>query len=130
MLLLFGFGLFETFFQIAQRPKAMAFVFSNPTLVDLMQRHRIEIMQLLAPAPHDGDEVCFSSNTKCLVTACRVMSRCSHNSLNVCPFSLRSSSSNFLRLAVASALKTASIRRDYATKWLHVKRSIFGYFPS
>src|SRR5437868_15320236 len=37
------------------------------------------------------------------------MSRCSHNSLNVCPFSLRSSSSNFLRLAVASALKTASI---------------------
>src|SRR5436190_4097092 len=51
----------------------------------------------------------FSSKTKCLVTACRVMSRCSHNSLNVCPFSLRNSSSNFLRLAVASALKTASI---------------------
>src|SRR4030095_6173483 len=59
MLLFFGFGLFETFFQIAQRLKAMAFVFSNPTFVDLMQRHRIEIMQLLAPTPYDRDEVCF-----------------------------------------------------------------------
>ncbi len=37
----------------------MAFVFANPTFVDLMQRHRIEIMQLLAPPPHDRDEVCF-----------------------------------------------------------------------
>src|SRR5205823_8005136 len=46
-------------FQIAQRLKAMAFVLANPTLVDLMQRHWIEIMQLLAPAPHDSDEVCF-----------------------------------------------------------------------
>src|SRR4029453_17844483 len=53
--------------------------------------------------------VAFSSNTKCLVTACRVMSRCSHNSPNVCPFSLCNSSSNFLRLGSASPLKTASI---------------------
>src|SRR5262245_23330003 len=37
------------------------------------------------------------------------MSRCSHSSLNVCPFSLRNSSSNFLRLGSARALKTASI---------------------
>src|SRR5262249_61675003 len=54
-----GFGLFETFFQIAQRLKTMAFVFANPTLVDLMQRHWIEIMQLLTSAPHDRDEVCL-----------------------------------------------------------------------
>ena len=58
MLFFLGFGLFETFFQIAQRLKAMAFVFADPALVDLVQRHRIEIMQLLAPAPDDGDQVC------------------------------------------------------------------------
>src|SRR5688572_3601972 len=48
---------FETLFQIAQRLKAMAFVFANPALGDLVQRHRIEVMQLLAPAPDRGDEV-------------------------------------------------------------------------
>ena len=48
------------FFQIAQRLEAMTFVFANPALVDLVQRHRIEIMQLLAPAPDDGHQVrCF-----------------------------------------------------------------------
>jgi hypothetical protein len=51
------FILFETSFQIAQRLKAMAFVFSNPALGDLVNRHRIEIMQLLAPAPDDGQQV-------------------------------------------------------------------------
>src|SRR2546430_1535234 len=48
---------FETLFQIAQRSKAMAFIFANPALGDLVQRHWIEIMQLLAPAPDDDDEI-------------------------------------------------------------------------
>src|SRR5437773_4597487 len=51
------FALFETLFQIAQRLKAMAFVFANPALGDLVNRHWIEIMQLLAPAPDDGDQI-------------------------------------------------------------------------
>ena len=49
--------LFETFFQIAERLEAMAFVFANPALGDLVDRHRIEVMQLLAPAPEDSHEV-------------------------------------------------------------------------
>src|ERR1044072_802052 len=65
----------------------------------------------------------FSSKTKCFVTACRVISMCSHNSLNVCPFCLRNSSSNFLRLRSASALKTTSIGGYYATKRLHVNNT-------
>src|SRR2546429_8337022 len=51
------FVFFETFFQIAQRLKAMAFVFANPALGDLVNRHWIEIMQLLAPAPDDSDKI-------------------------------------------------------------------------
>jgi hypothetical protein len=48
---------FETFFQIAQRLKTMAFVFADPALGDLVDRHRIEVMQLLAPAPDDSDQI-------------------------------------------------------------------------
>ena len=51
------FVFFETLFQIAQRLKAMAFIFANPALGDLVNRHWIEVMQLLAPAPDDGDQV-------------------------------------------------------------------------
>src|ERR1041385_5150316 len=51
------FIFFETLFQITQRLKAMAFVFANPALGDLVQRHWIEIMQLLAPAPDDDDKI-------------------------------------------------------------------------
>src|SRR5436190_23720385 len=52
-----SFVFFETLFQIAQRLKTMAFVFANPALGDLVNRHWIEIMQLLAPAPDDDDEI-------------------------------------------------------------------------
>src|SRR5450755_538969 len=51
------FVLFETLFQTAQRLKAMAFVFANPALGDLVNRHWIEVMQLLAPAPDDRDQI-------------------------------------------------------------------------
>ena len=52
-----GFGLFETFFQIAKGLEAVAFVFVNPALADLVQRHGIEIMQFLASVPDGSDEV-------------------------------------------------------------------------
>jgi hypothetical protein len=35
----------------------MTLVFANPALADLVDRHRIEIMQLLAPAPDYGNQV-------------------------------------------------------------------------
>src|SRR5206468_3687733 len=69
----------------------------------------------------------FSSNTKCLVTACRVISRCSHNSLNVCPFSSRNSSSNFLRLGSARALKTASISHSLCNHSVACQARHFSY---
>ena len=37
--------------------QAMALIFSNPALGDLVNRHWIEIMQLLAPAPDHSDQV-------------------------------------------------------------------------
>ncbi len=48
---------FEIPFQIAQHLKVIALIFGNPTLVDLVQGHWIEVMQLLASAPLDGNEI-------------------------------------------------------------------------
>lgn len=64
--LLFLSVFFETLFQIAQRLEAMAFVFANPALVDLVQGHWIEVVQLLAPAPEDGDEFRLFQNDEML----------------------------------------------------------------
>src|SRR5499427_5544981 len=46
---------------------------------------------------------------RCLLTACRVMSRRAHSSLKVWPSCARSRSRSFLRLASASALNTSSM---------------------
>ena len=40
----------------------MALEFPDPALGDLVDRHRIEVVQLLAPAPHRRDEVRFFEN--------------------------------------------------------------------
>ena len=55
--MLWCFVFFETLFQIAQRLEAVAFVFPNPPLVDLVQRRRIEVMQFFTSVPESGDEV-------------------------------------------------------------------------
>ena len=36
----------------------MEFIFGNPALVDLVQRHRIQVMQFLPTLPDYGDEFC------------------------------------------------------------------------
>ena len=48
---------FEVLFQVTERLKAVAFIFADPALIDFMQRHRVEIMELLASAPDHRDEV-------------------------------------------------------------------------
>src|SRR5213593_3367839 len=74
------FVFFETLFQIAQRLKAMAFVFANPALVDLVNRHWIEVMQLLAPTPDGSDEVRLFQNDemfgRCLPRHVEVLTQC------------------------------------------------------
>jgi len=44
----------------------MAFVFVNPTPIDLVDRDRIEIVELLASAPDDDDEICFFQDDEML----------------------------------------------------------------
>jgi hypothetical protein len=61
----FGF-VFEAFFQIAQRVQAMAFVFGDPALVNLMQRHRIQVMQFLSPMPYHIDQLCSLEQSQVL----------------------------------------------------------------
>src|SRR6266404_9612433 len=61
-------GLLITFlqlpFQFAERGKLAALEFLDPPLADLMDRHRIEIVQLLAAMPECGDEVGRLENCK------------------------------------------------------------------
>ena len=47
----------EFLFQPAQSLEPMAFVFSNPTLVDLLNRDRIEVVEFLSSMPDDNDEL-------------------------------------------------------------------------
>src|SRR5438034_11468480 len=53
-------------FQFAERGKLVALEFLDPPLADLMDRHRIEIVQLLAAMPERGDEVRRLENRKVL----------------------------------------------------------------
>src|ERR1700692_965957 len=63
-------GLLITFlqlpFQFAERGQRAALEFLDPPLADLMDRHRIEIVQLLAAMPERGDEVGGLENRKVL----------------------------------------------------------------
>src|SRR5258705_4302859 len=63
-------GLLITFlqlpFQFAERGQLAALEFFDPPLADLMDRHRIEIVQLLAAIPERGHEVGCLENHKML----------------------------------------------------------------
>jgi hypothetical protein len=48
--------LLKPFFQFSQRLEAMAPVSSDPTLVDLLNGHGIEVVTFLAAVPDDHDE--------------------------------------------------------------------------
>ena len=56
----------EFLFQLAQRLEAMAFVFCNPILLDLLNRHRVEIVAFLSPMPDDDHEPCFFQQVEML----------------------------------------------------------------
>src|SRR6266403_5645398 len=53
-------------FQFAERGELAALEFLDPPLADLMDRHRVEIVQLLAAMPERGDEVGGLENRKVL----------------------------------------------------------------
>src|SRR4030095_8971046 len=58
--------LLQLSFQLAERCKFPALEFSDPAFADLMDRNRIEIVQLLAAMPERGDEVGRFENPKVL----------------------------------------------------------------
>src|SRR5258707_10754218 len=51
-------------FQFAERYELAALEFLDPPLADLMDRHRVEIVQLLAAMPERGDEAGGLENRK------------------------------------------------------------------
>src|SRR3954468_24891820 len=51
-------------FQLAERGEFSALEFPDPPFADLMDRDRVEIMQLLAAMPERGDEVGRLENPK------------------------------------------------------------------
>jgi len=48
---------FSLNFKIVQKAQALPFEFPHPSLVDLVDRHRIEVMQLFAAAADGGDQI-------------------------------------------------------------------------
>ncbi len=53
-------------FQFAKRRQLAALEFADPSLADLMDRHRVEVVQLLAAMLEGGDEVGLFENPKVL----------------------------------------------------------------
>src|SRR6476469_7662294 len=47
----------QTVFELGERTQAMALVLADPSLRDLVDRYRIEVVQLLAAAPDGRDEI-------------------------------------------------------------------------
>ena len=117
--------LFETFFQIAQRLEAVAFVFADPALADLVDRHRVEVMQFLAPAPDDGDQIRRLQQQEMLghrlprhVEVPAQFAEC----LPVAPVQLiEQLSTAFVRQGFEYCIQLVGL---YATLWLHVKERI------
>ncbi len=98
------------FLRSASAREAAALELADPALGDLVDRHRVEVVQLLAAPPDRDDELgALPACSRCLVTACRVMARCAQSSPSVWPFSARSRSSSWRRLGSASALNTSSM---------------------
>src|SRR5262249_52659867 len=50
-------GFLQSSFEVRKRLEARLFELGNPALVDLLQRYRIEEVQLFAAAPHGGNQV-------------------------------------------------------------------------
>src|SRR3954462_13213074 len=57
---------FQTAFQIAQGLEARPLELANPAVVDFLQRHWVQEMQLLPAAPLHGDQVCRFEHGKVL----------------------------------------------------------------
>src|SRR6266498_5885616 len=119
------FGFFETLFQIAQRLKTMAFVFGNPALGDLVNRHWIEIMQLLAPAPDDDDKVCRLQQEEMLrhrlPRHVEVFTQLAERLPVALVQLVEQLSAAFVRQGLEHGIHLGS---HYATIWLHVKLHI------
>src|SRR4029453_17783787 len=47
----------QSLLQVLQRPQPARLEFIDPAIGDLMNRHGVEVMQLLANAPNRGDQV-------------------------------------------------------------------------
>src|SRR5437899_1466355 len=103
----------------------MAFILANPALVDLVQRHWIEVMQFFASVPHGGDEIRrFEQHQMpgdCLSRQGEVSVQLGQG-LSVAVVQLiEQFSTAFVSQSLEHGIHLRSI---YATKWLHVKCGI------
>src|SRR4051812_15493881 len=57
---------FESLFQLAERGDASAIEFADPAIRNFVDRHRVEVVQLLAASPDGGDEVRALENREVL----------------------------------------------------------------
>ena len=84
-------------------------VLGDPAVVDLADRHRVEVVQLRAPARWVTTSPACSSTARCFITPNRVIAgSASHSRPSVWPSAANRASSSRRRPASASALNTAS----------------------
>src|SRR6266516_2894929 len=125
------FVFFETLFQIAQRLKSMAFVFGNPALGDLVNRHWIEISQLLAPAPDDDDKVRRLQQEEMLghrlPRHVEVFTQLAERLPVALVQLVEQLSAAFVRQGLEHGIHLGSL---YATSWLHVKLKLIRHGKS
>ena len=58
--------LFETLFEFGQSPQTVPFVLTDPPIVDLLERHRVEVVELFAPVPDGRHEIGYFKKRKML----------------------------------------------------------------
>ena len=71
------FFAFQFLLQVLQHTEAVAHEFSYPPLLDLVQRHRVQAVQLFPTLPYDRDKVCVFEllQVLCHRLACHVHMR-------------------------------------------------------
>src|SRR5512132_631499 len=57
---------FEPDLEIAQRMKTLVLEFPDPAVVNLVNGHRVEVVELFAPPPHRGDQIRVFEHAKML----------------------------------------------------------------
>ena len=111
---------FQTRFDVDHRGSPRSRELRNPPVVNLRDRHRVEVMALLAPFFSRHHEAGPLKNPEVLGDTNRDMPNPASSALWLWPSLVKRASSNARRVGSASALKTSSMNNNLVTERSHV----------